>query len=102
MIIVSQDKENITNFENIIYIDFEKNSFDKYVIEAYYGKEDDDYVWLGEYESEKKAKDILKQIARYYRMYQGIKYCDNKVKIGILQEIDKAGQDAFIYTMPED
>lgn len=74
MIIVSQDKESIVNFDNIVYLDIEKNSFNKYVIECYYNSKDEDFVWLGEYETEERAKEVLKEITKVYKFYKGMRY----------------------------
>ena len=66
MIIVSQDKEEIINFDNMtrVYITFD---------------EDDDYVWirtetvdslyedLGYYKTEARAKEVLQEIISKYK-----------------------------------
>lgn len=102
MIIVSQDKSVIVNFNNVEAIEI-GNVEENQCKGTIYARLVSDYFYkIGEYETEERAKEVLKEIARYYRMYQGIKYCNDGVKVGILQEIDKAGQDAHIYTMPED
>lgn len=66
MIIINQNKNVMINFNNIVCIDIEKNSFDKYVIEAYYNSKDEDYVWLGEYSTIEKAREILEEIIEEY------------------------------------
>lgn len=67
MLIISQDKNFMINFNNFVYIDIEKNSFDKYVVEAYYNSKDEDYVWLGEYSTIEKAREILEEIIEEYK-----------------------------------
>lgn len=60
MIIVSQDKETIMNFERINFIRIE----DMYQIVANYA--DDYYEHLGSYDTEKRAKEILEEIVNTY------------------------------------
>lgn len=57
---------------------------------------------LGEYKTEERAKEVLREITRFYRMFNGVKYMNDTVKVGIINEIDKAGQDVYVYTMPEE
>lgn len=76
MIIVSQDGETIVNFNNIVYIDIEKNTFEKYVISAYFDKEDSDFVWLGVYETKERAKEVLEEIAETYIGVRAIENCE--------------------------
>ena len=90
MIIVSQDKEKIVNFDNLtqIYItqdEEEKTNFIRYeTVDSLY----DD---LGEYSTKERAKEVLQKIATQYE--------NSMWKLG------KQGfsfQNEFIYRMPED
>ena len=86
MIIVSQNRETIVNFNNIVYIDIEKNTFGKYFISAYFDKEDSDFVWLGVYETKERAKEVLEEIIGMYEhtkhrfAYENIVLFGNKNK----------------------
>lgn len=63
MIIVSQDRDKIVNFDNVeaVYIqDDEKENFIKCI--ATDGLDVD----LGKYNTEERAKEVLQEIVRYY------------------------------------
>lgn len=62
MIIVSQDKGKIINFDNVTYM---------YIVETYNGKRNysircmitrEDYTLIGEYQTEERAKEVLEEI----------------------------------------
>lgn len=95
MIIVSQDKRIIVNFDNIVYLDIEENSFNKYVIEAYYNSKDTDFVWLGQYKTEKRAKEIIEEVVNEHEHSEGLKAKN-------MLSISKIIQKDFVYEMPED
>lgn len=64
MIIVSQDKEKIVNFDNIFYIDY-------YMINGTYEIDantdiDKDSVTLGYYKTKERAKEVLQEIVTDY------------------------------------
>ena len=61
MWVIGQDKA-MTNLDRIIYIYIEENTFGEFVIEAYFGSEDTDYVWLGEYKTDLRAQGVLDMI----------------------------------------
>ena len=60
MIIVSQDKNKIVNFDNIAHIFISKDSEKHYLIE--YGKMNGSSELLGIYATEERAKEVLKEI----------------------------------------
>ena len=100
MIIVSQPRNSITNFDNITDIKLEEYENKSWIIKCYII--DDKYINLAIYKTEKRAKEILKEIARFYRMSEAIKYVNSEVQVGILKEIDKEDKVAFVYEMPEE
>lgn len=63
MIIVSQDRNKIVNFDLIEVVEilppFNKKICDKYTIKA-------DSCFLGEYGTEERAKEVLKEILKKY------------------------------------
>lgn len=70
MIIVSQDKNAIHNFDNILSLQIEPcdGCYDIYVYDAL-----NDNTSLGEYKTEERAKEVLKEIVEKYR--EGISTC---------------------------
>ena len=67
MIIVSQDRDNIVNFDNVVSVGIEdfdlndKNCFQRITAETLGTS-----VFLGDYKSEERATEVLKQITKYY------------------------------------
>lgn len=102
MIIVSQDKRDILNFDFTQRIGLDREMDFTSIIAYQNGNAEAECLWLGSYKTQERAKEVLKEITRYYRMFNGVKYMKDAVKIGIINEIDKGGQDVYVYTMPED
>ena len=78
MIIVSQDKKEIINFDNLVSV---------YVIESYEAKEkglekynidfattDEINFVIGTYETEERAKEVLQEITERYEGWQNLVY----------------------------
>ena len=86
MLILSQDKETIYNFNNIISIQIEEgyNRFNLVVYGAI-----TNYTSLGKYKTEERAKEVLQEIIETYKE-SGI------VKIDNVQVENKV-----VYEMPE-
>lgn len=77
MIIVSQDKDNIINFDNLTQVYITQNEEEK----AYFIRfetVDSLYEDLGEYDTEERAEEVLRDITHWYEI------------------------DAKVYNMPED
>ena len=64
MIIVSQDKDNVINYDNVKSLWIDDNVLDK-TNTTFYINADDDF--LGEYETEERAKEILQEIISKYK-----------------------------------
>lgn len=65
MIIISQDKSKIVNFNNIANIRIINCSKDEHLISAGFITEiDGDYKDLGYYKTEERAKEVLQEIIR--------------------------------------
>lgn len=68
MIIVSQDRDNIVNFDNVVSVGIEdfdlndKNCFQRITAETLGTS-----VLLGDYKTEERAKEVLKEITRMYQ-----------------------------------
>lgn len=90
MIIVSQDKNAIINFDNINEIRV-TNTKDIIMFDNTYRSSDDCSDKLGTYETEERAKEVLREIIR--------KYESSTAKLGknyISLEYE------FVYKMPEE
>ena len=64
MIIVSQDKDNVINYDNIKSLWIDDNVLDK-TNTTFYINADDDF--LGEYKTEERAKEVLQEIVSKYK-----------------------------------
>lgn len=74
MIIISQDKTEIINFDNVININITDCGEDGYLISAgFVVGRDDNYRDLGYYETEERAKEVLKEIVEKYSSYLELK-----------------------------
>ena len=96
MIIVSQDKKAIYNFDNISSIQIEKsNSTYKLIVYDQINDRDS----LGEYKIEAKAKETLEEIINMYKATESFMATANRVSdnIGAL-----AIRKGFAYYMPEE
>ena len=71
MIIVSQDKNKIVNFDNITFLDIDKSN-GMYIVKC--NTINENRVYLGEYATEEKAREILGEIAKVYQYYKGKTY----------------------------
>lgn len=67
MIILSQDKRMIINFDNIVGIVIRKNTDENlYQIQCKSGNEASKRI-LGKYKTEEKAKEVLQEIIQLYK-----------------------------------
>lgn len=89
MIIVSQDKEKIVNFDNLtqLYITQDEEETAYFIrFETVYSLYDD----LGEYETEERAKEVLQEITTRHGNWENM-------KVG-----QPSGICLPVYEMPED
>lgn len=97
MIIVSQDKKMIINFENISGIVIRKNTNERvYQIQC---KSEDEKKCriIGKYETEERAKEVLNDIVKFYsREDYGEDRFEPSVGIGLILARERAK-----YVMPE-
>lgn len=86
MIIVSQDKEEIINLDNIqrLFIDTD------YISTVIYAKCIEDDISIGTYKTEERAKEVLQEIVENYRknIIHGSSSCFGSTKV--------------VYEMPKD
>ena len=64
MIIVSQDKNNVINYDNVKSLWIEDNVLDE-TNTTFYINADEDF--LGEYKTEERAKEVLQEIIKAYK-----------------------------------
>ena len=86
MRIVSQDKAEIVNFENVVTMRLGYNG--KHIVRA---ENKDKVCELGEYATAERAKEVLQEIIKAYRDYRTAE-CDGYTNV--LQE-------TAVYEMPE-
>ena len=92
MLIVSQDKNEILNFNNIMNIEITDCDEDGFGIFAgFIVGRDDNYRLLGYYKTEERAKEVLHGIIEHYRNYSTAK---NAGYVDVLRE-------TAVYEMPE-
>jgi len=65
MIILSQDKNEIINFNNIVRLSVSNNSKGQFLIEAHNFCDDFETV-IGFYETQERAKEVLQEIVNTY------------------------------------
>ncbi len=97
MIIISQNKSKIVNFNNIANIRIINCSKDEHLISASFITEiDDDYKDLGYYKTEERAKEVLQEIVDLL----GIRKIENKN----YEEADliMKFKEKVIYEMPKE
>lgn len=100
MIIISQDKDNIVNFNNIVSIvidEFKFGSNRKRITAETLGFT----VVLGDYKTEKRAKEVLKSIVEVYQANKTFECTNDNVQSDVLNEIMERKLPLFTYEMPE-
>lgn len=95
MIIVSQDKTKIINFDNMtrVYITFDEGDDDVCIrIETV----DSLYEDLGYYKTEGRAKEVLQEIVKTYVLTEQYKVEDERTRIKLMME------GVLLYEMPKE
>ena len=93
MIIVSQEKTKIVNFDNIAHIFISKDSEKHFLIE--YGKMTGTSELLGVYSTEERAKEVLQEIIKTFSFTE---LRDTPENLKLIMEITKLGR----YQMPKE
>ena len=90
MIIVSQDRKSIYNFENIKSIDIVDN-------EIYQTDNSlaDRWTRIGQYETEERAKEVLQEIIKYYNLLK-------KDSVYAMGDSGFIFEEKFYYEMPKE
>ncbi len=100
MIIVSQNKNEIVNFENMNNIIIENYDFKDKHFQRINAKTDGDYFVLGDYKTEERAKEVLKEIIQKSKDISLANLMDN-LQIAIHNK-NFNGALSSVYYMPED
>ena len=91
MIIVNQNKKNISNFDKVNYIEILPSSnTDGFKIIVNY---DTDYEVLGFYKTEERAKEVLQEIIKFYEILKRYECSSNN-------GLTLFTKDTFVYEMP--
>ena len=104
MIIVSQDKDVIVNFDNVtqifIVIDKENENQKPYLIR--YESVGDYYETLGKYATEGRAKEVLREIISMYQGSLLLQYINNKAQEDIAKLFKDMDITPFKFEMPQE
>ena len=92
MIIVSQDKDRIFNFANIIYIT--ANEKNEIVATTNWNDNADGAYELGQYATEERAKEVLQEIMEYYNSL-------TRKSVYAMGDDGFTFKEKFYYEMPE-
>ncbi len=92
MIIVSQDKDKIINYDNVQLLWINEHILNK-TIKTFYIYADHDF--LGEYETEERAKEVLQEIIKIYKVSKEMSFT-----IGDAEEL-LGEYENEVYCMPE-
>lgn len=102
MIIISQDKNEILDFNNIMNIQVTNCEEDGYLISAgFIVGRDDNYRDLGYYKTEERAKEVLQQIACRYSLEEMYKRADSKTQEVLIRNYVEIEIIPYIFEMPE-
>lgn len=85
MIILSQDKKTILNFNNVSFLDIDESNGNYYVMANF----DSIYETMGIYPTEERAKEVLEVIFDFFEVSQ--RMCNS----------DFFSERTFTYKMPE-
>ena len=97
MIIVSQDKTENVNYNNVVSILSTNCEEDGYLISARIQKNDDCYIELGYYKTKERAKEVLEEIAKCYRITENYKIENENNR-----EVISLNNNVLVYQMPEE
>ena len=94
MIIVSQEKDGIINFDNILVIRLSTDFETKKKTIIYVDCVGDEHFGIGKYDTEERAKEVLQEIWKFYEIAKRYE-CSSNNGITIFLE------PKFSYVMPE-
>lgn len=97
MIIVSQDKSTILNFDNAVKVYIVRDAWEEEYYCIGYSTNDRTTIILANYKTEERAKEVLQEIIKRYETCQFLKLCDlGETKIIYAED------NSFVYEMPKE
>lgn len=102
MIIVSQDRTRLVNYDNISCIDIYPPSDDTQNFEINAEKVNGEIVELGIYETEERTKEVLKSIAGKYQADKMFECTDSEVQELVANKYKEKGIEPFKFEMPKE
>ena len=102
MIIISQNKKEIINFDNIININIADCGEDGYLISAgFIVGRDDNYKDLGYYKTKERANEVLQKIIRQKSIFEYFKNAPRDIQNSIADDFIKQNIIFDTYEMPK-
>ena len=95
MLILSQDKNGIVNLTNITSILVENKELIARVTNGH-------KATLGEYDTKERAKEVLQEIFKVYRLNKMLECSDRIEQVETLKAILKENMKPFIYEIPKE
>lgn len=103
MIVVSQNKTEFINFDNVMNIEMADCEEDGYLIAAgFIVGRDDNYRELGYYKTEARAKEIIKEIWTAYSNFNYFKNATADGKNYVINLLKHKYEQFDIYEMPKE
>lgn len=100
MLILSQDKNKIVNLDNVIYIT--TNTYSEECSGISCNSLNNLEIYLGNYDTEERAKEVLQEIFKAYRLNKMLECSDRIEQVETLKAILKENMQPFIYEIPEE
>lgn len=104
MLIISQDKRTIINLDNIKTIELDRIT-DFTAINIFRETNEVETgvsgLYIGKYDTEERAKEVLQEIFKIYRLNKMFECSDRIEQAQTLQAILKEDTQPFTYEMPE-
>ena len=97
MIIVSQDRRSIVNFDRVKTIELDRETNFTNIF-AYIGEGNSTaFKHLGGYETQERAREVLQGIVKAFQVTKALKICENRLSA---EDILEAIKGNFVYEMP--
>lgn len=101
MIIVSQDRDKIMNFDNVTTIELSTDYETEKKIIICINTLGGEHFNIGKYGTEERAKEVLCEIYSRYSVKEMYKRADSKTQEEMIQICVEKGISPFIFEMPE-
>lgn len=101
IIIVSQEKDGIINFNNILVIRLSTDFETKKKTIIYVDCVGDEHFGIGKYDTEERAKEVLQKIIRQKSIFEYFKNAPRDIQNSIADDFIKQNIIFDTYEMPE-